>query len=175
VRLPAALQTGSYTWALVVNDSQPVTLGALAVAAPERAFAPPPVDSVLTAGLGPVSVHGVSVPRTGLARGTDLNLTLVWQANALLPESYHVFVHLLAPDGSLAAQSDGVPAGWTRRTTGWLPGEFVTDARSLYLRPDLTAGTYTLWAGMYLPATGERLVGETFPDGRVPLGEVVVE
>jgi hypothetical protein len=175
VRLPAALETGAYTWTLVVNDSQPVTLGALAVTAPERSFSPPPVDVVLDAGLGPVSVYGLSGPRTGLTPGTDLNLTLVWRANAGLPESYHVFVHLLAPDGSLAAQSDGVPAGWTRRTTGWLPGEYVTDTRGLSLRPDLAPGTYTLWAGMYLPATGERLAGEAFADGRVPLGEVSVE
>jgi hypothetical protein len=175
VPLPAALETGDYTWALVVNGSPPLTLGTLAVTAPERTFDPSAVAETLNASLGPLSLYGLSVPRAGQARGTDLPLALIWRADALMPESYHVFVHLLAPDGTLATQSDGVPAGWTRPTTGWLPGEYITDDRTLYLRPDLPAGTYTLWAGLYHPETGERLVTDAYPDGRVPLGDVVVD
>jgi hypothetical protein len=175
LRLPAAAATGAYTWSLSVNGSAPLSVGELRVTAPQRAFAPPAVAETLDATLGPVTLVGLDVPRAGAARGAQLPVTLVWRANALLPDSYHVFVHLLGPDGALAAQSDGVPAGWTRRTTGWLPGEYVTDARALSLQPDLAPGTYTLWAGLYLPATGERLVTHEFPDGRLPLGDVLVD
>jgi hypothetical protein len=150
-------------------------VGTVNVTAPERVFAAPEAAERISADLGPLTLHGLTVPRAGLAAGADLPVNLVWQANGLIPESYHVFVHLIAPDGSLAAQSDGVPADWTRRTTGWLPGEFVADARRLFLRPDLAPGVYTLWAGAYLPATGERLTSDEFGDGRVPLGEVVVD
>jgi hypothetical protein len=125
--------------------------------------------------LGPLTLHGFNLSPGSHPRGADLPLTLAWQANQLMADSYHVFVHLVAPDGSLAAQSDGVPAQWTRPTTGWLPGEYVVDQRALFIRPDLEAGTYTLWAGMYAAATGERLGIEAFADGRVEVGTVVVE
>jgi hypothetical protein len=85
-----------------------------------------------------------------------------------------VFVHLQSADGAIAAQSDGVPADWTRRTTGWLPGEYVLDARTLHLPPDLAPGEYSLFAGLYRPDTGERLTTAVFPDGQVPLGKVVI-
>jgi hypothetical protein len=88
--------------------------------------------------------------------------------------SYHVFLHLLGPDGTLVTQSDGVPADWRRRTTGWLPGEFVVETRTLTLPTDAPLGEYTLWAGMYDPVTGDRLTTSEFPDGRVRLGTVPV-
>jgi hypothetical protein len=175
VRLPAALETGTYTWALAVDGAPPVPVGSLAITAPERLLSPPPVNTVLDADLGPLTLHGFSLSAGSHPRGADLPLTLAWQANQLMPDSYHVFVHLVAPDGSLAAQSDGVPAQWARPTTGWLPGEYVMDERALFIRPDLEPGTYTLWAGMYAAATGERLGTEAFEDGRVEVGTVVVE
>jgi hypothetical protein len=88
--------------------------------------------------------------------------------------SYHVFLHLLGPDGTLVTQSDGVPADWTRRTTGWLPGEFVVETRTLTLPADAPPGEYTLWAGMYAPESKDRLTTSEFSDGRVPLGTVQV-
>ena len=59
------------------------------------------------------------------------------------------------------AQSDGIPANWTRPTTGWLPGEYITDAHTLTIPPDAPAGDYILYAGLYVP-DGERV---TTPDG----------
>jgi hypothetical protein len=97
-----------------------------------------------------------------------------WLANQTAAQSYHVFVHLQAADGTIVAQSDGVPANWTRPTTGWLPGEYVADARSLHLPPDLAPGTYTLMAGLYRTDTGARLTTTEFPDGQVSLGKVVI-
>ena len=53
-------------------------------------------------------------------------------------------------------------------------GEFVTDMRALTLPADAPPGEYTLWAGMYDPATGDRLTTDEFPEGRVRLGTVRV-
>ena len=108
-----------------------------------------------------------------MSPGHPLTITLVWRAEAETHTSYHVFLHLLGPDGALVAQSDGIPANWTRPTTGWLPGEYVTDARVLTLPADAPAGEYSLFAGLYVPG-GERL---TAPDGSdaIPLTTITVE
>ena len=74
---------------------------------------------------------------------------LVWQARSQVNQEYKVFVHLLGADGKPVAQSDAVPAGWTRPTFGWQVGEFVTDVHTLELAPDLASGDYRLVVGMY--------------------------
>ncbi len=94
-------------------------------------------------------------------QSTNLTVTLIWRAEAETHTSYHVFLHLIGPDGALVAQSDGIPANWTRPTTGWLPGEYVTDVHVLTIPPETPAGDYTLYAGLYVPG-GERV---TAPDG----------
>ncbi|HIE39771.1 MAG TPA: hypothetical protein EYP77_12045 [Anaerolineae bacterium] len=80
---------------------------------------------------------------------------------------------MLWNNGRIVAQSDGVPAGWTRPTTGWLPGEYIVDTRVLTLPPDVPPGVYTLQTGLYLPGDG-RL---TTPDGldAIRLAESEVE
>jgi hypothetical protein len=87
----------------------------------------------------------------------DLNLTLVWQAQTETETNYRVYLQLLAPDGEMVSQSDGVPAAWTRPTSGWAPGEYVIDGHQLPLPEELPAGEYTLITGLYDPATGDRL------------------
>ena len=51
-----------------------------------------------------------------------------------------------------------MPANWTRPTTGWLPGEYVTDLHTLTLPAELPDGPLTLRVGLYDPATGARLM-----------------
>jgi hypothetical protein len=174
VLLPAALDTGSYTWSASVDGGQAVALGVESVAAPARSYQPPPVDTQLDAELGPITLYGVSGPGRSLRAGSDLKLLLAWRANQTPGQSFHVFVHLQNADGAIVAQSDGVPADWARRTTGWLPGEFVVDARTLRLPPDLPPGEYMLFAGLYRPDTGERLTTPAFPDGQIPLGSALI-
>ncbi len=173
ISLPAAVETGDYHWEIQVGE-RALTLGALHVTAPERVFTAPPVEHALEANLGPVTLVGVNLPRAAVSPGQPVSAALVWKSNQVMANSYHVFVHLLNDDGALVAQSDGAPADWTRLTTGWLPGEFVSETRALNLPADLLPGTYPLFAGMYLPATGDRLTTGAFPDGRVPLGTVMV-
>ena len=174
VLLPAALASGQYTWSVSVGDRQAVAVGQETVTAPQRSYATPSVETRLDANLGPITLLGVSGPAASAAPGSDINVTLAWLDNQTPDQSYRVFVHLQAADGMLAAQSDGVPTNWTRPTTGWLPGEYVVDARSLHLPPDLAPGTYTLSAGLYRADTGARLTTSEFPDGQVVLGSLAV-
>ena len=169
LRLPADLEDGAYGWQLSLLPIQISTdlPDVLAVDAPERTFARPAVDARLDARIGEaVTLVGASFEpaSSGLRPGETFTATLVWHAESAMATSYHVFLHLVGPDGSLVVQSDGIPAGWSRPTTGWLPGEYIADLHVLTL-PAETPGEpytlYTLYAGLYVPG-GARL---TTPDG----------
>ena len=88
---------------------------------------------------GRVLLAGFTVQPGAQSAAAPLDVRLVWQCVAALPQHYRVFVHLLNAQGQLVAQSDAEPAGWTRPTTGWLPGEFVVDAHQLQLPAALAA------------------------------------
>ncbi|MBL8058368.1 MAG: glycosyltransferase family 39 protein [Anaerolineales bacterium] len=179
VLLPAGLETGRYTWAVEAAGARaPFT--ALEITAPARTFTAPALQAngdqgrrgqVLQAGLGPVALYAVAAP-AALTPGAPLPVTLIWQSVDVVRAAYHVFVHLIGPDGVVYAQSDGGPAGWTRPVTGWLPGEYIVDERRLDVPAELPAGTYTLYAGLYRPADGVRLTSPAFPEGRVKLAEL---
>jgi hypothetical protein len=96
-----------------------------------------------------------------------LEVQLVWQAEAAAAISYTVFVQLIDADGRVVAQSDSVPAGGSRPTSGWRAGEYIEDRHTLRLNSNFTndhvIGT-RLIAGLYDPATGARLQLEDSTD-----------
>lgn len=165
VRLRADLPAGAYHWAASAAGHT-TAFGALTVTAPERTFTAPALGRVLAAGLGPATLYALAAPEAAQP-GAALPVTVVWRAEAPWDASYHVFVHLLTAEGVVAAQSDGVPAGGARATPSWLPGEYIVDARTVALPPDLAPGRYTLSVGLYHPETGERLRTAAFPEGMV--------
>jgi len=81
--------------------------------------------------------------------GDVVGVRLVWAADAAPARAYKVFLHLLAPDGQLAAQRDGEPGGGSRPTTGWAAGEVVIDNHGLLLPAGLPPGEYVLRVGLY--------------------------
>jgi len=164
--LPAHLVTGDYTWQLSIQPSHLSTNlpSILHVTAPDRTFTPPPVDVEIGTRLGNVATlvgANLEPESSNLNPGDTFTVTLIWQAEDTPTASYHVFLHLLGPDGAMVSQSDGIPAYWTRPTTGWLPGEYVADVHVLTLPTDISSGDYTLSTGLYIPGN-ERL---TAPDG----------
>ncbi|MBN1953733.1 MAG: glycosyltransferase family 39 protein [Anaerolineae bacterium] len=175
--LPADLESGAYRWV-----TQQREVSTLQVQAPAHLWQAPPVDLQTEAHFGRLAaLLGVQLsPQTcnlqsatwSLEPGTPFTVTLVWRAESTAADSYHVFVHLLDAAGGLAAQSDGIPAGWARPTTGWLPGEYVRDVHRVVVPAAAPPGDYVLQAGLYLPG-GERL---RTADGRdaVPLVTVTV-
>ncbi len=162
-RVPPAVASGSYT---VQLQNQP--LGAVQIEAPQRTFSPPPMQVSSDEAVGFARLAGFTLPGEALAPGAALPVTLLWQASAETDTSYRVFVHLRDSAGALRAQSDSVPAGWTRPTTGWLPGEYILETHQIQLPPELPPGAYEVVAGLYDPASGERL-------GEAPLDAITIE
>ena len=157
VRLPAGLEDGVYQWQFSVPTGEAVQWGELTVDAPERLFHRPDMSQEVNITFGKqITLVGVNFADAALASEQPISIELIWQGVAEMSESYRVFVHLLAPDGTVLAQSDAIPAAWTRPTTGWLPGEYIIDVHYLSVPSDLEPGSYQLRVGMYLPG-GTRL------------------
>lgn len=104
---------------------------------------------------------------------TPFAVTLTWQAHAQPPADYQIFIHLLNAAGETVAQTDGAPVNSSRPTGAWSGGETVIDPHALWV-PELSPGPYTVIAGLYRPATGERLVTPNGADF-VRLGEFTVK
>ena len=155
--IPATLETGDYTWAVGLSGLSRNPIGQISVVAPSHTFTAPTVDLEIDTRLGDIAALVGADLQITPSPNHPITVTLVWRAEETPSASYHVFLHLLNAEGKLVAQSDGVPANWTRPTTGWLLGEYIEDARVLTIPPDAPAGEYALLAGLYLPG-GERLV-----------------
>lgn len=176
VQLPPAtsLAPGDYTWLLTAGD-QSVPFAPAALAASTRSFESP--ASAQATAVDATIGDAIRLAASEIAPvGDTLSVTLTWQALSTPAADAKVFVHLLAADGNLVAQSDATPAG-DYSTNRWVAGEYVLDRHRFALPPALAAGTYALYAGMYDPITGQRLPaagadGAPFVDAAVPLGNV---
>jgi 4-amino-4-deoxy-L-arabinose transferase-like glycosyltransferase len=116
------------------------------------------LQSSLRADLGDeIALVGYELAGGTVEAGQILRLTLVWSATSLPADDYAVFVHLVGSEGRLIAQHDAQPVGGFRSTSTWNIGETVADKHGLLIPPDTQPGEYQLMAGLYLPATGERL------------------
>lgn len=81
------------------------------------------------------------------------NILTVWRVIAPPDGPRAIFVHLLAPDGQVAAQWDGLDVP----VEGWRVGDTILQTVSFGLPPDLPPGRYWLQTGVYDPATMVRL------------------
>ena len=166
-RLPSRLQTGEFEWRIALSDPDPVGFVEydsgveLKVVAPDRSFELPADLEMLQMSMSDeVILEGYAQSEASVQRSNTLDITLVWRALNDLTVPYRIFVHLVNSDGELIAQSDGEPANWTRPTTSWLPGEFVSDPHTLNIPDEIPDGTYRLYTGLYHPDTGGRLASD---------------
>jgi hypothetical protein len=138
------------------------------------------VDHRLDVRLGDhITLLGYRLSSTQLSAGDTLTATLFWRSDGRLVGDYHVFMHLVGPDGQIAAQHDGVPVQGERPTWDWRDREVFRDEHTLILDPSLPGGIYTLSAGMYDYSTGVRPPavepdGDRLPEGRVVLRDLWV-
>jgi uncharacterized membrane protein len=140
------------TWARLIHieDGEPVEEARLFTA-------PSPQHSLDADFAGQIRLLGYDLDCD--RRQATCDLVLYWQAQTPIDASYSVFAQLLGPAGNVRAQVDAVPQGGGYPTPWWLPGEVVVDALTLTLPPDAPRdATFRLIAGLYEPATGDRLV-----------------
>ncbi|RMF50553.1 MAG: hypothetical protein D6749_10300 [Chloroflexota bacterium] len=89
-------------------------------------------------------------------------IKLLWQAVERSHQSYMVFVHLIAADGRLIAQSDSEPVQGARPTSSWREGEYILDQHQLHWHDRAYRGAASVRIGLYDLRTGARL---TLPNG----------
>ena len=108
---------------------------------------------------------GYSLPGAPVTAGSPLAMTLYWNSDAPAENYWSVFVHVVAPDGSLTAQHDKIPYDGLYPPDRWWPGQIIDDFYLIQIPPEAPAGDFRLAVGMYDWQTGERLALWT-PDGR---------
>jgi hypothetical protein len=150
-QMPASAPTGSATLsvslissdgALISSASQVATLD---LHVPERSFTIPNISHPRS------NMFGSAIKLLGYDLDSD-HLILYWQAIAPVDTSYTAFVHTLSADDQLLNQIDSIPLNGSRPTTGWLPGEVLTD---LYILP--LSGAAKIEIGLYDLRSLERL------------------
>jgi hypothetical protein len=155
-RVPIQAQSGEaqLSLELVGTDGTvlgtPAVLGKLDIFSPERAFtAPQPKMRQAANYAGKIALLGADLEPVPASPGEGLRIVLSWQALADMDIPYTVFVHLLGPDGRVVVGHDGEPVGGARPTTGWVPGEYVTDSHEMFIPANLQSGEYVLEVGLY--------------------------
>ncbi|MEK9163846.1 MAG: hypothetical protein AAB342_00665 [Chloroflexota bacterium] len=153
LRIPAEAASGPYqlTLALSTDTLNSIALQPIQVSAPDRLFNLPRTDNRTQIRFGDwIELAGYTMKSTA----DSLNLDLVWYALSTPNGDMLAFIHIEDATGRIVAQSDAVPANWTRPTTGWVAGEYIVDSRAL---PPLPPGEYTIYAGFADRVTGVRL------------------
>lgn len=146
-----------------------VTIDTLQVGAlpePEQPLSPPvQMGDSLT-------LRGVELTLSGTASpGTAVTTRLFWQARNWPATDYTAFVHVVGPDGKLAAQMDKPPLAGFLPTSAWYPGQRVVDEFTMTLPDDAAPGVYKLYTGFYDPTTQTRL---SITQGDQPVGDAFV-
>jgi hypothetical protein len=147
--VPREQPSGLYRLIMTVGESK-VEIGNLEIAGTPRVFEAPLVQTELNARFGDsLSLYGYN-----LEIAEDITLELVWKSLAEVNDNYTVFVHLVAPDGTIVMQHDLMPQNNIYPTSLWLAGEYVRDE---YLFTNIPPGQYSLRVGFYRQENGKRL------------------
>ena len=162
LRVPSG-STGPAQLVLELGD-QKVLLGDITIQAQARNFERPPMEHELDVQFGEIArLAGFDLAQRTYSTAETVPLTLLWES---LTEGaavdYVVFAHLLAEDGRLIGQHDGIPAQGQRPSAGWVPGEYILDYHELVFRDLTYEGSAVVEIGLYDPQTGERV---RLPDG----------
>lgn len=149
---------------------QPVRAVAVVAQRPSLPPTTPANPLAISANSAPLALDGYTLNTTD----SQLDLTLVWQADGAAARPYTVFTQLLDANGTLVAQQDNWPVNGQWPPTCWRDGDRVPDPYAIDLPPELPSGEYALVVGMYDALTGERLVWDNGRD-TIPLGSVTIQ
>jgi len=157
-RVPVQAEPGQALLSVHLVDGQGTPLGQVAelgsleILPTERSFAMPEPQVAREAVFGGrVGLLGADLGPLEATAGGALRVTLYWQALADMDVPYSVFVHLMGDSGQVVAGHDGEPVRATRPTSGWVPGEFLTDPHDIAIPEDLPSGDYVIEVGIYDP------------------------
>ena len=171
LRVPADA-SGDYELQFVAAGAA-VGLGNVRVQPLARATNPPPISHPFSARVGDaVEFLGYDLNTDEARRGGTLSLTLYWRARRSMQTSYTVFTHVIDGKNQIVGQKDNVPVGGTRPTTGWAPGEVITDSYAILLSDAVPPGKYPIEIGLYDAASGARL--PTFDANGNSLGDRIL-
>jgi len=111
-----------------------------------------------------IQILGYDVHNVTINEGDPLAVTIYWKTESPVPRNYQVYVHLIALDGQLVAQSDKLnPADFP--TSRWPTDRYVRDEHNLVFHaPNAPPGQYRLVVGLWDAASGERLKALTAAD-----------
>ena len=106
------------------------------------------------------------------------SITFNWQADSHFEADYTVFIQAWNIEtGQYVTGFDGPPVQGDYPTSLWEPGEIIVDRHQLDLT-SLPPGVYNILAGLYNPATGERLPAfdptGPLPDYAVLTGQITI-
>lgn len=144
----------------------------MGVTLPQPLYYRPPNDGVTTIGEQAQLVAWKAPPAHA---GQPLPVSLLWFNLEQTDQNYVTYIHLTSPDGGAPlAQHDSEPNMGTVPTTRWLAGQLVEDLHLVELPPNLTPGTYQLWAGMYAVQEGQVVPIPGDSGERRLLGEIII-
>ncbi|GAB4541222.1 MAG: hypothetical protein Kow0063_31860 [Anaerolineae bacterium] len=152
-------------------QSNPV-LGQVRIMDPAR-MRPPEHARIIEMG-HEIRLLGYDLADTQVRPGESISLALHWEAITRLSTDYTVFTQLIGPDGLVWGQQDNQPQHGRYPTTAWLVKDRVVDRYDILVREDAPQGTYSLLAGMYDLATGERLPAFDEQEHRLPDDAVIL-
>lgn len=175
LRIPTGI-AGPASLALYWDDRR-LELGKIRIDSSGASFERPDMVNPVEVNFNDVArLIGVDVPEPRITNGVNFPITLYWESlSSEIATGYTVFVHLLAEDGRLVAQHDGIPAMGQRPIFDWLAGEYIVDRHMLEWREPEYSGPARIRIGLYDPLSGERLLTTEGDDGYLLPETFVVE
>lgn len=138
----------------LAGETASVEVGSIKINPPEW---PEPADpAVAQLGEG-IALTAVSFTPTTARPGTEVTITVQWQATAVPATDYTSLIHLAQPNQPPLATGDRPPLNGQYPTHIWAAGEVINDSYTLLVPDGLSDGRYPLWIGMYNPETLARL------------------
>ena len=105
---------------------------------------------------GEITLLGFDLSGESLEPGSILDVTVYWNSQRVLTNTYQSFVHVVYPEGYIWTQSDHLnPAGFP--TNLWSTSRYIRDRHRLVLPPDMPNGEYSISVGIYLLSSNTRL------------------
>jgi hypothetical protein len=151
-----------------------VTLGRLKLA-DENAASPNPVGTEAVFPAQPEFVFGEQIALRSYEvksqpslQGQKVSVELKLEALRQPTADYTVFAHLVNGRGETIAGYDQPLTGMYYPSSLWAPGEVVKHQHKFTLPSDLPVEEYTLFMGLYDPASGQRLPLRDASGARVP-------